>query len=219
MRYSRIALLLGAIASSCPVWAVDKLIPLASKAAASKPEAAKLLNPALGQALDQIQSVSVSASTVNLTGPTASITVTVNSHNGPCATDVWVNSAVGPSMFTVDPNPPVSNALGNSGTVTFNAPGTYNIVAKKSSWVGPGCSGEAKTVVTVTADANWPCSSYGFVKQTGGFLGQGQFICVAPNTPSNVTPMVCPSGTVFFNFGGMFGCLTPAMANNFFKVH
>ena len=122
-------------------------------------------------------------------------------------------------MYTVDTNPPVGNAIGYSGTLTFNAPGTYNIVAKRSSGQGPGCSGEATTVVNVTADPNWPCSTYGFVKQSGGLLGQGQFICVAPNTPSNVATMVCPNGTVFFNFGGMFGCLTPAMVNGYFKSH
>ncbi len=209
MRQTSIAILVCALAGN-PAFAADKLPVGAAKAMP--------LPPIAGLANTQIQSLTVSSNDVNLTGTTASITVSVNSHNGPCAADVTINGAPGATMYTVDSNPPVGNSIGYNGTLNFTAPGTYDIVAKKSSWMGPGCSGLARTTVKVSADANWPCSTYGFVKQSGGLLGQGQFICVAPNTPSKVATMACPNGTVFFNFGAMFGCITPGTAGVFFRV-
>ncbi len=217
MRYLSLSLVVCVLLSK-QAWAVDKPIAMVGKPTTATTGAAISHIPIAGLSDTQIQSISVSSNAVNLTGATASVSVTVNSQHGPCAADVLINGNAGATMYTVDSNPPVGNAIGYSGTLTFNAPGSYDILAKKSSWVGPGCSGQAKTTIKVSADANWPCSSYGFVKQTGGFLGAGQFICVAPNTPTKVATMNCPSGTVFFNFGAMFGCVSQATANAFFKL-
>lgn len=165
--------------------------------------------------LVQIQDMHVSSSSVNLTGATTTLSVTVNSQAGPCVAGIYVNGQEAGILTTKDsvllPGAPAPESL----TLTFNAPGTYQLVAHQASWIGPHCTGEAKATVVVSADSNWPCSIYaGYIKETGGLLmGPGQFICRPANMAHNVAKMQCPSGTIFMNVGAVFGCVSQAFFN------